>query len=398
VGAHRRGGHRRRNARGGWGHSRRLILAGVGGLVVALLLAGAAVLLLPGGAAAPAAAVEAPPPAGQTTTLVVLGEPGHPALGAALLGVGGASSLLTLPMHVVTAVPGQGTEPLGRALATSDLRAGEAAIEDMLGIRVDAGIKLSPAAFASLIDRTGGVTVDVDATVRSGHDFLATPGPAQHLRGTVASTYAGMLGGAEKETARLPRFSKVLVALLEQLPASAGANVRLLAQLGDGVATDSSFNGPAQSFAAAHAAVRGDALWEGALPVRPLGSGEYEYGVDAAGASKTAAAHFAAARNPADPGAPTVYVVNGVGGSGGSVLAVRDRLRAEGLSYAGSRNATKLGQRTSRVLIPEGTADAIAAGQRVARALGMRQSSVAVDPLGQRLADVMVLVGSDWRP
>jgi hypothetical protein len=392
VGAHRRGGHRRAR-RGG----RRLILAGVGGLVVALL-AGAAVLLLPGGAEAPAAAVEAPPAAGQTTTLVVLGEQGHPAVGAALLGVGGSSNLLTLPMHVVTAVPGQGTEPLGRALTSTDLRAGEAAVEDMLGIRVDAGIKLSPAAFASLIDRTGGVTVDVDATVRSGHDFLATPGPAQHLRGTVASTYAGMLGGAEKESVRLARFSKVLVALFKQLPATAGANLSLLAELGDGAVSDSSFNGPAQVLSAAHAAVRGGSLWEGTLPVRPLGSGEFEYGVDAAGASKTVAAHFAAARNPADPGAPTVYVVDGVGGSRGTVLAMRNRLRAEGLSYAGFRNATKLGQRTSRVLIPEGTADAIAAGQRVARALGLRQSSVAVDPLGQRLADVMVLIGSDWRP
>jgi hypothetical protein len=110
------------------------------------------------------------------------------------------------------------------------------------------------------------------------------------------------------------------------------------------------------------------------------------------------AQHFAAAQDPADPGAPSVYVVDGVAGSDQTVLAVRNRLRAEGLSYAGFRDATKLGQRTSRVLIPEGTSDGIAAGQRVARALGLPHSAVAVDPLGQRLADVMVIVGSDWRP
>jgi hypothetical protein len=106
--------------------------------------------------------------------------------------------------------------------------------------------------------------------------------------------------------------------------------------------------------------------------------------------------HFAGAKEPADPGAPSVYVVNGVAGGGEIVLAARERLRAEGLTYAGFRNATKMGQGRSRVLIPDDSASAIAAGQRVARALGLPQSSVAVDPLGQRLADVMVLVGSDW--
>jgi len=392
VGAHRRGSHRRRD-RG----NRRLVVAAIGGLVVALLLAVAVVLLLPNGGATPAAAGEASPPHGQSTTLVVLGSEGRPALGAALLGVGGTSSLLTLPMHLVTAVPGEGTEPLGRALTSDDLQAGEAAVEDMLGIRVDTGIKLSPEAYASLIDRVGGVTVDVDALVRSGNDFFATPGPNQHLRGAAASAYAGMLGGAEHETTRLARFSKVLVALLGRLPDTAGANVRLLGQLGDGVVTDSSFNGPAQAFAAARAAVRGGSLWQGAMPTRPLGTGEFEYGVDPTTAATTVTQQFAAAQDPPDPGAPSVYVVNGVTGSSDTVLAMRDRLRANGLSYAGFRNATQLGLSTSRVLIPDGAPNDIAAGQRVARALGLPQSSVAVDSLGQRLADVMVLVGTDWR-
>ena len=396
MGAHRRARHRRRNGRGSWGSSR-LIVAGIGGLVVALLLAVGVVLLLANGGAQPAAAGETTAPSGQTTTLVVLGAPGQPALGAALLGVGDSSSVLTLPMHLVTAVPGQGTEPLGRALTGTNLQAGEAAVEDLLGIQIDSGIKLSPAAFASLIDQAGGVTVDVDAVVRSGNDFLATPGAGQHLRGTAASAYAGMLGGAEHESARLARFSKVLVALLGRLPSNAGADVRLLGQLGDGVATDSSFNGPAQTFVAAGGAVRGASLWQGTLPVRPLGSGEYEYGVDAAGAATTVSHHFAAAQDPADPGAPSVYVVNGVSGTDDIVLAVRDRLRAEGLSYAGFRNATKQDQHTSRVLIPDGTSSSISAGQQVARALGLPLSSVAVDPLGQRLADVMVLIGNDWR-
>jgi hypothetical protein len=371
-------------------------VAGIGGLVVALVLAVGVVLLLPNGGAQPAAAGETTAPSGQTTTLLVLGTPGKPALGAALLGVGGSSSLLTLPMHLVTAVPGQGTEPLGRALTTTNLQAGVAAVEDLLGIQIESGIKLSPAAFASLIDQAGGVTVDVDAVVRSGNDFLATPGPGQHLRGAAAGAYAGMLGGAESESARIARFSKVLVALLGRLPTNAGANVRLLGQLGDGVATDSSFNGPAQSFVAAGAALRVDSLWRGTLPVRSLGTGEYEYGVDAAGAATTVEQHFAAAQDPADPGAPSVFVVNGVNDTD-TVLAVRDRLRAEGLSYAGFRNATQQDQRTSRVLIPDGTSTSISAGQQVARALGLQQSSIAVDPLGQRLADVMVLVGSDWR-
>jgi hypothetical protein len=370
----------------------------IGGLVVALLMAGALVVLLPNGAAKPASASadETALPPGETTTLVVIGSPGSPAVGAALLGVGDQSSLMTLPMHLVTAVPDQGTEPLGQAFTSADLRPGEAAVEDMLGIRVDNGIKLTPEAFAWLIDRVGGVTVDVDAAVRSGNDFLALPGNGEHLRGATASAYAGMLVGSEHEAMRLARLSKVLVAVANRLPATAGANVRLLGEIGAGVATDSSFNGSAQSFAAAGVATRGGSLWQGMLPVRPLGSGEYEYGVDQTGAATTVQQHFADARDPADPGAPSVYVVNGVGINDGRVLAVRDRLRAEGLSYNGFRNATQLGQRTSRVLIPDGTADDIAAGQRVARALWLPQSSVAVDPLGQRLADVMVVVGSDW--
>ena len=226
---------------------------------------------------------------------------------------------------------------------------------------------------------------------------LATEGAYQHLSGRAAAAYSSMLAGGEAETSRMARWSQTLAATLGRLPTTSGATLGLLAAGGTGVWTDGSLNGPATTLTAAGLAQRDSVLWTGDLPVQGLGTGEYAYRVDATAAARVVAQRFARSRIVLPPGTPSVYVVDGVG-TPGLVLAVRDRLVGEQLEYAGARQASHLGQRRSQVLVSDGSADSIAAAQRVAKALGLPTSAVAVDTIGQQLADVMVVVGADWRP
>jgi hypothetical protein len=50
------------------------------------------------------------------------------------------------------------------------------------------------------------------------------------------------------------------------------------------------------------------------------------------------------------------------------------------------------------VLVPDGTAKSLERGKKVAAALGLPESSVRPEDRGQSVADVIVILGSDFTP
>ena len=91
-----------------------------------------------------------------------------------------------------------------------------------------------------------------------------------------------------------------------------------------------------------------------------------------------------------------MLVQNGVGTPGLSTKA-RAKLIAAGLTYQGGGNAARFGYRSSVVLIPDPSDEAVAHGAAVAKALGLPASAVKQSQESQSVADVVVILGSDFR-
>ena len=76
---------------------------------------------------------------------------------------------------------------------------------------------------------------------------------------------------------------------------------------------------------------------------------------------------------------------------------MRAKLVPAGFVFVDTRNAAELRLREDPVLVPEATPEAQALGERVAKALGLPDAQIADADFGT-VADVVVLVGADFRP
>lgn len=381
---------------------RRKQVRGIGALlgVLALLAGGFAVYLAVDDPAPPM-----PPPAAtgrtQTTLLLQVRGPDGTGIANALLGHDPGrqtGAVVLLPPQVLVNVPGSGPVTLGRALATVPADASRAALSDLAGVLVDDGWTLTPSGFTGLVDALGGIIVEVDVPVVDGQNVLV-PAGARRLDGTQARSFLSFLAPGEQEQARLARIQEVLDGLLNVLPFTPAELAPVLAQLGEGSTSSLAPPELAAVLLGLEAADDADALQYDVLPVVPIdpGEGVTAFRVDA-DRTRALIGRLFADSVPAGVGEPgnRVLVLNGVGTPGlGEV--VRGKLVPAGFTFVGSRNAPSFGVATTQVLVPAATAEAQALGARVAAAIGVPASSVATQEFGT-VADVVVLVGADFRP
>ena len=91
-------------------------------------------------------------------------------------------------------------------------------------------------------------------------------------------------------------------------------------------------------------------------------------------------------------------IQNGVG-TPGLVAKARTRLLVGGITFVNGGNASKFGYAKSLVLVPTRPGrQASSKGAAVARALGLPASDVALTDQGQTIADVVVILGADFKP
>jgi hypothetical protein len=77
----------------------------------------------------------------------------------------------------------------------------------------------------------------------------------------------------------------------------------------------------------------------------------------------------------------------------------RAKLLIAGLTYVGGGNAAAFGYPRSQVLVATGAGSAgIDQGHIVARALGLPAADVLLTDQGQTIADVVVILGADFKP
>jgi anionic cell wall polymer biosynthesis LytR-Cps2A-Psr (LCP) family protein len=385
---------------------RRLLFVGVGVLAL-LLVVGVTVVVVSGrGNGAPVTTV--PPTPHQSTLLVqVAGQDGTGVVNA-LVGVtpaSGSGAALLIPAGLLVDDASSGNLPFGETLTLPSKTASIDALTDLLGVRVSNRWVLTQAGLAALVDKVGGVQVTVDVDVISknskGDQAVVVRAGSQRLRGAQAAAYATYLADGEPETVRLARFNDVFDEVLRSLPATKSAIAAALTGLSTG--STSSLT-PAQ-LAELLVVLRADAVKEqlhyDVLPVNDLDTGDTvdTYGLNSAKANAMLASMFAPSLLKDGTGdVVRVLVENGIG-TPDLVTAARAKLVKDGFQFITGGNAADLSSTdASVVLIEDGSDKSQARGARVAKSLGLPPSSIQLNPRGQTVADIIVILGADFRP
>lgn len=218
--------------------ARRVTLVAVGALVIVLGLGLISIVRSEG--------VPAPDPTPtqdlveETLFLQVLDGDGY-ARGNVVIGVEPPG---TEPLTVFLAVPasllvadGDDSVTLGTTPQSADTLAAVTAIEESLGLRVDAGLQLDRLAFAGLVDAVDGVWIELDRPIllpaigEEGRLRVLGPGWVK-MDGIAAADYAVLRVPGESEDDRIARFLGVLREAIDRMPRTEDQMRQLLTSLG----------------------------------------------------------------------------------------------------------------------------------------------------------------------
>lgn len=384
---------------------RKVLLAGGAALALVAVLVGVLVLASGDEDGAPPAA---PGATGRQQTLLVLvtGADGV-SQASALTGVvveEDAADMVLVPSGLLVDVAGTGTVPFGETTTLPEQTAPAQALTDLVGVRVDDSWRLTAEGLAGLVDAVGGVRATVDRDVPTtdaeGNQTLVVSAGAQELRGRAAAAYATFRAEGEPEQARLARFDDVWSGLLDALPTDPLAVQAILESLGKGSATTATPRGLATRLTQLARAAAAGELVSDVLPVTEIDTGGDvpTYGIDSGQVGAMMRARFPGAlQADRDGEVLRVLVENGVG-TPGLVEAAREKLVGAGFRFVNGGNAAEFTDEPSSVIVPDGTEQSVRRGERVAAALGLPDSAIATSDRGQTVADVIVILGSDFTP
>jgi hypothetical protein len=376
-----------------WRRRRTAVVAAVVALVAAVAGGGALYTAgRDGGGSTAGTAAGAP-----STLLVQLRADDGTAAASALYGTGGGGVAVLIPSRVVATVPGAGQQPLAGVLGIHDgVDLSRSTVSDLLGVRVDTHWVLDRPGLRALVDAVGGVTVDVAAEVVSGSTVIAPAGKGQHLDGAKAAALLLDRPAGEDDVQYQPRLQGVLAGVLGRLPERAALGA-LLSRLPEGAR-------PADRAALvrvlaplAQLSAKKTVFYQ-TLPVVALDAdGVPTYRLDAEAVDVLVGGRFAGAALPGRGEAGNrVLVVNAVG-TPGVGETVRNKIVPAGFAFVGSRNQTPFGRARTVVVVFESDPATLARAKALAEALGLRSAAIEVSSQGQSIADLMVVVGRDFR-
>ena len=344
----------------------------------------------------------------QPTLLWLVQDKDGIAVSDALLSVGGSvkrANVITIPSNVVVDVATGGTLPFGQIARLPDANGPANALSDAIGVNVDGTFAMNTLAFSGLVDAVGGVTADVDVdvivTAADGTQTVLVPaGKAIVLQGPQAAAYATYLAPGEPEEARMARFTQVLRLTVAKLP----SDVTKVESIISGLGASARSTVPTAVLAAFLVKLQSDVLVDNAayknLPVKPIDSGGSisAYGIDQVAAAAMVQELLPdAARKPGPNSKVRVLVQNGVG-TPGLNAAARQKIVDAGFTFVNGANAPGLGHETTQIVVPDATDQSRKWGTDIAIALGVSPSDVVVDSSGQSVADVIVVLGADFKP
>jgi LCP family protein required for cell wall assembly len=313
------------------------------------------------------------------------------------------ASVVLIPPHTLADVAGIGNVVLGNALRLGGPDVARVAVSDLMGVTVDHHWTLTNEAFASLVDRVGGIVVDVDTDVivpgeRGTTQIVARAGAAQRLDGTTALRYATYVVRGQDEVTFQARLQRVLESLLAALPADRGELATSLSALGTGATTSWQPAELAAFLDGVRTARAEDRYEPQVLPVTIIdtGGGSPTFSIDVDEVARLVREQLAESIPPGrDVGDNRLLILNGVGtpGLGGSVA---ERLRNE-FKIVGTRNKQPFDQAQSVVVVYDSSDASLAKARRAADLLGLPPESVRIGTQAQSVADVIVVIGKDYK-
>ena len=344
----------------------------------------------------------------ERTLTVTLGQEGEKASSGALMvadSAAGTAGSVLVPSRVFVEGPVPEGVPFGETTTIGSVGAPGTSLADTLDVIVDGTWQLSSGGLTRLVDQVGGVVVDVDVDVlaenaKGQQQIVITAGESQELNGAEAVAFAEYLGPEEPEEARLVRFGEVLDQLVRLLPPDADEVAAVLTQT-DAVRQTTGSTGDVASFLVAYGDVAraGDAGYQ-SMPTIPLdlGGAKPASSVDPEGAAQLRETLLAGSLPPSGAASDIkVLVQNGVGSPEISEEAAA-LLRAEGYEYVNGGNAEPFDKEPSLILIPDTTTASIELGNAVAETLGLPESAIRTTDQGATVADVIVILGTDFNP
>jgi cell envelope-related transcriptional attenuator-like protein/LytR cell envelope-related transcriptional attenuator len=393
AGWHRFAGTRagRREERQERARSRLRLAAGAAGVVTAGLLLGGLSLWRPWSSAPDQDTGDAFLGADRVTILLsAQGKDGTALLGGLLVHdrVARRGGIVVVPTELMLPVSGEGRVAIGDALAKAGPTLTREALGDALGVTVDGSWVLPRAEFARFVDRLGGAEVPVDsAVVDGGH--VVVPAGTHRLDGSQVIEYATYRAPGELESERAARVQRVLTGLAAATPKTYPGVRDLLASLG--VVGDAGL--PVERLAAVLSGVARDAS-AGRLRAGALLADGQTGGLDVAAAAPLVREVLGGrARTTLADVTPRVMVQLPVRDAD---LAAEVRASLVGAGYDYVDGGPGPAAKTSVVTVRAGTADARPVGEAVALTLGLDRAVVkAVEDL-PLVADVLVVIGSDF--
>lgn len=312
---------------------------------------------------------------------------------------------LLVPSRLLVDVAGSGQQTLGRTTRLLDPSAAQTVLQRMLAVRIDGTLTLSRLALAGMVDFVGGVTVSsgealVQVDPRTGVESILVPAGTHHLNGTQAADYALAWPEGGSEAVRLERYSDVMTSTIGALPESQLQVEQMLTSLGGSASTTTSTSQVASLLLQLRAAINADDQQVEVLPTAG-GTPLTLVRVDLAQANPMVATLFpdavVAGSAPAVRVPGRVLVVEG-SADGVRMPGARDAVAGAGFVFLNAGNAATLSSDPTRILIPDGTSAAREVGARLAEALDVPDSAVAVSDSLRGVANAQVVLGADFEP
>jgi LCP family protein required for cell wall assembly len=132
-------------------------------------------------------------------------------------------AVVSIPRDTRAQIPGHGETKINASHAYGGPALTVRTVEQLLGVKIDAYVKLGPESFARFIDAIGGVDLDVEKDMKytdswAGYTIDLKKG-FQHLNGQQATGYIRFRHDELGDIGRVERQRKVLLALLEKMKA-----------------------------------------------------------------------------------------------------------------------------------------------------------------------------------
>ncbi|MFH8343854.1 LytR C-terminal domain-containing protein [Streptomyces sp. NPDC018045] len=295
-----------------------------------------------------------------------------------------------LPNSLVVSTEDGGTTTLAKSVKDQGIDPTREALNTLFGADIKASWRLDTPYLENLVETTGGITLDTDATVpggKKGDSPLVKQGKGQELNGQAAVAYATYQAPGEPQTKQLERFGQVMQATLKKVSSDADgatATVKSLLQVLDPPLTEAELGSSlAQRAELAKAGAYGTTL----LPVQQDGA------LSPQAADGVVKEVLGGTVKKADPSStPRISVQNATGAKGATDKA-RIALVNGGYSFVDG-GAAAAARPASEVTYADAAQKAKA--EEAAKTLGLPAGVVKQGKVASN-ADVSVVLGKDYR-